>query len=105
MSAKGDTFLKICIIINIGTFSFLSYAYGNDNRDYKHMKIYIHIYRIRTEKRISLRHLADLSGVGKTTINEIENGNKFPTLDTLVKIAEALEVDAKILFDYRSDET
>jgi len=66
------------------------------------MKIYI--YEIRTANRISLRQLSDLSGVGKTTINDIENGKKSPTLDTLCKIAQALKVDVKTLFDCCNDD-
>jgi len=69
------------------------------------MKTQIHIYKIRTKKNLSLRQLADLSGIGKTTINDIENGKKSPTLDTLGKIAQALEVDVKDLFDCYDDDS
>jgi len=49
--------------------------------------------KLRTAKKVSLRALANLSGVSKTTISEIENNvMSNPTLDTLEKLAEALEV-------------
>lgn len=69
------------------------------------MRIQINIYKIRTEKKISLRQLADLSGLGKSTINYIENGKKSPTLDTLIKIAQALREDVKNLYDVVEDES
>ena len=52
------------------------------------------LWQIRTAKGYSLRELEELSGVSKTTINNIENGN--PTIETLRLLAAALEVE---LFD------
>jgi putative transcriptional regulator len=54
------------------------------------------LWQIRTAKGYSLRELEELSGVSKTTINNIENGKANPTIETLRLLAAALEVE---LFD------
>lgn len=61
--------------------------------------ITIKIWQIRNEKGISLRKLADMTGISKTSINDFENGKISPTLDELDWIAEALEVEITDLFD------
>ncbi len=58
------------------------------------------IYEKRTEKNLSLRELAAMSGVSRTHINEIENGNRHPTVKTLCEIAEVLDVPVTDLFHY-----
>lgn len=60
--------------------------------------IVMNIWEIRNKKGIKLRALAELSGVSKTQLNEIENNKVSPTLVTLEKIAKALEVDINKLF-------
>lgn len=55
------------------------------------------IQDLRNKKGYSLRVLAEMSGVSKNTIHEIENNRSNPTLDTLNKIARALNVDPKKL--------
>ena len=54
------------------------------------------LWQIRTAKGYSLRELEELSGVSKTTINNIENGKANPTIEPLRLLAAALEVE---LFD------
>lgn len=54
------------------------------------------LWQIRTAKGYSLRELEELSGVSKTTINNIENGKANPTIENLRLLAAALEVE---LFD------
>lgn len=44
--------------------------------------------------------LAIKSHLDITTINEIENGNREPLLKTMWKIANALDVKVKDLFDF-----
>ena len=57
------------------------------------MKIRIKLYEIRTAKNLSIRQLAELSGVSKSERNNIENGLKYPRVDTLVYLADALQVN------------
>lgn len=54
------------------------------------MKIVYKLYEIRTQKGISLRKLEELSGIGKSTINRIENGEANPTVDIICQLAVAL---------------
>ena len=43
----------------------------------------IHLYDIRTQKGYSQEYLAKLSGVSKTHIREVENGQSNPTIQVL----------------------
>ena len=57
------------------------------------------IKRIRTEKHLSLGQLAELSGVSKVILSQIEKGNANPTINTVWKIASGLKVPGTQLFD------
>jgi transcriptional regulator with XRE-family HTH domain len=46
----------------------------------------------RERKRLTQKELAQLCSITQTTVSEIENGKANPTLDVLVKLAEALQV-------------
>ena len=48
--------------------------------------------RLRQQKNLSLEGLAELSGVSKAMIGQIERGNSNPTVNTLWKIATGLNV-------------
>jgi len=48
----------------------------------------------RHELGISLEDLGELSEVNWTTIGKIERGASSPTVESLIRIATALEVDA-----------
>lgn len=67
------------------------------------MKIIYHIYELRAEKNMSVRQLSELSGVSKTQINDIENGNTHPTVYTLCLLSLALKVSPYQLFTLLSD--
>jgi transcriptional regulator with XRE-family HTH domain len=57
------------------------------------MNISDNLKRLRAEKGYSLEKVARLSELSLNTVVKIENGaNKNPTIDTLSKIATALEV-------------
>lgn len=62
------------------------------------MKITYRIYEERTKQNLSVRQLADKSGVSKTQINDIENGNTHPTVYTLCLLSLALGVEPCSLF-------
>jgi transcriptional regulator with XRE-family HTH domain len=49
--------------------------------------------KIRLEKGLSLRELADIADMNFGNINEIELGNVSPMLTTVFALADALEVD------------
>ncbi len=53
----------------------------------------------RTKKGLSQEELAFRAGVNKNTIWKIETGQVSPTIQTLEKIAQALELDFATLID------
>lgn len=56
-------------------------------------------WQARTKKRITLVQLAKLTGISKSTLNNIENSKTSPTLMELEVIAKALGVKITDLFD------
>ena len=46
-------------------------------------------WNIRIQKGLTLVQLAALTGISKSTLNNIENGKVIPRLDQLEKIAKA----------------
>lgn len=52
----------------------------------KNLKIY------REEKKLSLERVAELTGVSKTMIGQIERGESSPTITTIWKIANGLKI-------------
>ncbi len=58
---------------------------------------------LRTEKKISIRKMAEITGLSKSTLSDIENNkSKKPTVDTIGRIAKALGVPISELFDESS---
>lgn len=55
--------------------------------------------RLRTERNLSLGGLAELSGVSKVMLSQIEKGESSPTINTLWKIATGLQVSYTKLID------
>lgn len=59
------------------------------------------LHEIRTSKNISIKTLAERIGVMETYIPQLERGMKSPSFDTLIYIANALEVTTdELLCDY-----
>ena len=58
------------------------------------------IKKLREQKGFSQEKLAELVGLEYQTISRIETGYYFTNYDNLVKIANALNVKLKDLFDY-----
>jgi len=57
------------------------------------MNIADNLKKFRTQKGLSLEKVARLADLSLNTVVKIENGtNQNPTIDTLSKIAKALEV-------------
>lgn len=57
------------------------------------------LWEMRTSKGFTLMKLAEKSGIGKSTLNNIENGKVLPTLFQLKMIAIALDVKITDLFE------
>ena len=52
--------------------------------------VIIRLWEIRTAKGLKLEAVAAVTGVSKSTLNNIENGKTSPTLANLEKIAKGL---------------
>ncbi len=63
------------------------------------IKIGIKIRLLRTKLRISQEKLAELADMNKNSIGAIERGESSPSIETLNKIAKALNVELKELVD------
>lgn len=56
-------------------------------------------WQARTKKNLTLKQLAELTGISKTTLNTIENGKTSPTLRQLETIAIALDTKISDLYE------
>jgi transcriptional regulator with XRE-family HTH domain len=52
----------------------------------------LRINELRKKKKLSLRKLAELTGIPKTLLNDLENQRRIPKADELKKIADAFQV-------------
>jgi transcriptional regulator with XRE-family HTH domain len=59
----------------------------------------LRIKKIRLEKNLTQQELASLCDFEKSNMSRIENGGTNPTILTLRKISEALEVNLAYLFE------
>lgn len=62
-----------------------------------HVKILLN--KVRKEKNISLTELSKLTGISKSHLSYIERGEKEPSISMLCRIAIALKVDIKELYE------
>lgn len=62
-------------------------------------KIGIKIRLLRTKLKLSQEKLAELADMNKNSIGAIERGESRPAIDTLEKIANALNIELKELVD------
>jgi len=60
------------------------------------------IRRIREERDLSQEELADLAGLHRAYVGQIERGEKNIGLKNIEKIAKALNVNIKVLLDISS---
>lgn len=56
-------------------------------------------WQARYNKNVSLVELERLTGISKSTLNNIENGKTEPTITQLEKIAIALDTKITTLFE------
>ena len=61
------------------------------------MKILLN--KIMYDKNISVRQLSMMTGISKSTINNIANGAYSPTLDNMELLAKALKVHISDLYE------
>lgn len=56
-------------------------------------------WQARTKRNLTLKQLAEMTDISKTTLNTIENGKTSPTLWQLEAIAKALDMKISDLYD------
>ena len=61
------------------------------------MKILLN--EIMYNKNLSLRQVEIMTGVSKSTIDNIANGRTSPTMDTMERLAKGLKVRIQDLYD------
>lgn len=62
------------------------------------------IKQIRQHKGLTTRQLSELSGISKSQISRIENNQQMPTIDTLCRLATALNTPVDDTFEYNPEE-
>jgi Predicted transcriptional regulators len=58
--------------------------------------------RLREERKLSLDRVAELTGVSKSMLGQIERGDSSPTVATVWKIANGLKVSFTTLMSFLS---
>ena len=61
--------------------------------------IIIKVWEVRVKKKLTLLQLAELTGISKSTLSDIENLKVYPRIDQLEKIALALDVPIDRLYE------
>lgn len=62
-------------------------------------KIQLNIKKYRKQRKMTQDQLSELCGISQDYLSEIERGKKKPSLETLITIAEKLEILPQKLFD------
>jgi transcriptional regulator with XRE-family HTH domain len=62
------------------------------------------IRAVRERKELTLKDVAEKAGVSESLVSQIERNKVAPAIDTLLAIAEALDIDLEYLFaDFRKE--
>jgi transcriptional regulator with XRE-family HTH domain len=62
------------------------------------------IRTVRERRSLTLREVADRAGVSESLVSQIERNRVSPAIDTLLALADALDIDLEYLFaDFRRD--
>lgn len=94
--------LKICLIDPvILAYSPANCSYMAIEMDVLKKKVGRSIFTLRKAARMTQSELAEAAGIGNEYISKIERGLGSPSLETLAKIAQALQVEMKVLFDFQ----
>jgi transcriptional regulator with XRE-family HTH domain len=57
------------------------------------------LLRIRQARKLSQENLAERAGIHRTQISMLESGRRQPLLETVVRLAGALDVPVETLFE------
>lgn len=70
-----------------------------------HLVIAKNLKTLRESKKLSLEKVAELTGVSKTMIGQIERGESAPTITTIWKIANGLKISFTALINHPQPDT
>ena len=70
----------------------------NARAEVKELQIGMKVRKMRQDKRMTLQALADVTGLSKPLLSQIENGQVIPPLATLLRIAKAFNVGLHSFF-------
>ena len=57
-----------------------------------------HVRELREKRDLSQTRLAELAGLNRNYVGDIERGRRNPCLDNIIKLADALDVSPSELF-------
>jgi len=78
----------------------LQYGQGGEN-----MAIGDRLREARKNRRLTQEELSELSGVARENIGRYETGKSQPSIDVLLRLADALEVSTDYLFERDAEPT
>lgn len=58
------------------------------------------VRQLRNGKKLTIAQLAEMAGIDDYYLGEIERAEKKPSLDTLSKLAKALDIDLYLLLKF-----
>ncbi len=70
----------------------------NIREEVKELQIGMKVRRLRQERRMTLQALADVTGLSKPLLSQIENEQVIPPLATLLRISKAFKVELQTFF-------
>lgn len=63
----------------------------------KHQPIGKRLFKLRKEKKLTLKHLGNETGLNPRFISKVEKGEVIPPVSVILQLSRALEVDSSIL--------
>lgn len=72
------------------------------NTSSMNMLVGVRLRELRRQKKLSLRNLSDLTGLNINTLSLMENGKISPSVSTLQRLANALEITISAFFEESS---
>lgn len=65
------------------------------------MEIKILLKHIRKERNMTLKRLSEITGISEAHLSYVERGEREPSLSTIIRIAVALNIDEKELYEVK----
>lgn len=91
---------RVCGIIFLRILSHFLQKISEDIVE-KRILMEYYVAAVRMQRKMSIRALAEKSGVAKSHIQKIEAGKASPSLEVMCRLAEALDCDLSELYSYK----